>query len=104
MKLITEEIDARLRNPDGRPHLKLFVPWSSGTWLISERDPEEPNLLFGLADLGFGTPEMGYVWLSEIESIIGPGGLKIERDIHFEPKKTLVQYAEEARLNGRIMA
>jgi len=29
--------------------------------------------------------ELGYFQLEELESLVGPGGLKIERDIHFKP-------------------
>lgn len=100
-KLITKEIDAKLCNPDGRPHLKLFAPWGAATWLVSERDDDE---LFGLADMGFECPEMGYFSLFEIENLTGPFGLKIERDLHFQPTMNLEEYADQARANGRIMA
>lgn len=110
MQLITKEIDRKLRNNgatpgDHAPVLKLFNPMGAATWLISERDPENPDILFGLCDLGWGCPEMGSVSLSEIESIRLPFGLKIERDIHFDAGgKTLSQYADEARQLGRISA
>jgi hypothetical protein len=35
----------------------------------------------------FGTcPELGYFVLSELTSVNGPMGLKIERDRHFQPQ------------------
>ena len=115
MKLITKEIDRQLRTygersargidtSDARPALKLFNPCGAATWLISERDPENPDILFGLCDLGFGTPELGSLSLSEIESIRLPFGLKIERDIHWTPSATLSEYADKARKEGRIVA
>lgn len=100
MKLITKEIERKLANPDGRPHLKLFAPWGAATWLISEKDGDE---LFGLADLGFGCPELGYLSLSELEGVRGPGGLRIERDLHFTPAMSLVEYADKARAEGRLV-
>jgi hypothetical protein len=114
-KLITKDIDRRLRaagqlHAEGRdtshlkPVLKLFNPCGAATWLISERDPEDDDILFGLCDLGFGTPELGNVRLSELEATRLPFGLKIERDTSFEADKSLVEYADEARANGRIAA
>ena len=42
-------------------------------------------LFYGLVE-GFET-EWGYFSLDELESVNGPFGLKIERDLHFEPRK-----------------
>jgi hypothetical protein len=114
-KLITAEIDRKLRangalaaaggNTDAtRPVLKLFNPCGAATWLISERDPEEPDILFGLCDLGHGFPEIGRVSLAEIEALRLPYGLRIERDIHFRATKSLIEYADEAREIGHINA
>lgn len=86
------------------PVVKLFCPWGAATWLLSELDPDEPDIAFGLCDLGMGSPELGSVRLSEIAAIRGPGGLTIERDQHFTPTKSLTAYAAEARLAGRIVA
>lgn len=114
-KLITKEIDAQLLangqraleglNTDNtKPVLKLFNPCGAATWLISERDPEEPDLLFGLCDMGFGCPEIGRVSLAELEALRLPFGLRIERDIHFKADKSLIEYADEARAAGSIAA
>lgn len=86
---------------DYMPVVKLFAPNAAMTWLISECDND--GLAFGLADLGFETPEMGYISLDEIFSV-RIGGLFIEQDLFFKPKKTLSQYADEARKKGRIIA
>ncbi|MEM9167931.1 MAG: DUF2958 domain-containing protein [Planctomycetota bacterium] len=61
--------------------VKLFTPWTNWTWWIAEFDGED--ICFGLVQ-GFET-ELGYFSLKELEAIRGPGGLKIERDLHFEP-------------------
>jgi hypothetical protein len=47
--------------PDVFPVVKLFVPWGAATWLLSELDPEDEDIAFGLCDLGFGCPELGSV-------------------------------------------
>ena len=42
-----------LDEPDHMPVVKLFTPDANCTWLISELDPDDPDLAFGLCDLGF---------------------------------------------------
>ena len=66
-------------HPDPEPVVKIFDPSGSATWLISESDPEDPDRLFGLCDLGMGYPELGYVLRSELESAKGRFGLGLER-------------------------
>jgi hypothetical protein len=73
---------------------------SSG--ILTEIDPEDPDIAFGLCDLGFGYPELGSVSLSELESVRGQLGLPIERDLYFTPTKTLSAYADEAPAHGGI--
>ncbi len=109
MILIPDDIRARLlangaaeRQTDHVPVVKLFNPCGAATWLITEMMPDEPDILFGLCDLGFGCPELGYVSLAELECVRGPLGLGIERDLHFEARFPLSVYAEAARLEGRI--
>lgn len=84
------------------PVVKLFTPDASCTWLLTELDPEEPDLAFGLCDLGMGSPEMGNVLVSELETVRGRLGLPVERDLHFKASKSLTAYADEARKLGRI--
>ncbi len=87
---------------DFEPVVKMFVPWGAATWLLTEAAPD--GLAFGLCDMGFGQPELGYVSLDEVASIRGPGGITVEQDIHFEADKTLSGYAEAAQKLGRIDA
>ena len=90
MKLITEDIRAKLlanwcdENDEHKPVVKLFNPAGAATWLITEMDSENNDILFGLCDLGMGFPELGYVSLKELESVKVFAGLGIERDIHFD--------------------
>lgn len=89
---------------DPRPLVKLFTPDAGATWLLTELDPDDPDLAFGLCDLGLGSPELGYVRLSELATVRGRLGLPVERDLHFRADKSLGDYADEARRHGRITA
>ena len=109
MKLLTKTQRAQLlangrdRDRDHRPVVKFFDPTGAATWLFTELDPEDGDTLFGLADLGFGSPELGYSSLAEIASVRCRFGLGIERDLYFNPKHSLSVYAEAARAAGRIV-
>ena len=109
MELATPELREQLiangRNPgrDRVPLVKWFNPTGAGTWLIVDADPEDPDIHFGLIDLGFGTPELDSVRLSELEAFEGPFGLGIERDLWFEPVYPISVYAEAARHAGHIV-
>ena len=61
------------------PVVKLFTPWGSATWLLSEIDPDEQDIAFGLCDLGVGTPELGSVSIAELLALKGPMGLETMR-------------------------
>ena len=119
MKLLTQEHRRRLlangrwnqarskqelQPDDFRPVVKFFCPWGSATWLITELDPNEPDIAFGLCDLALGTPEVGRLRLSELCALHGPSGLRIERDRRFRATKTLSAYAAEAQLYRRVLA
>lgn len=81
---------------DLTPVVKLFSPVGSATILVSEKDPEG-GLSFGIVDLGFGSPEMGYLDLDEVLSVQLPHGLRMEQDVYWKADKSLSQYASEAR-------
>lgn len=111
-KVLTEQLlaNGRTTRRDGHgdealdfnPVVKLFTPDAQCTWLLTELDPDG-GLAFGLCDLGLGEPELGYVSLIELSSVRGKFGLPVERDLHFEPNKSISAYAEEARANRRIV-
>ena len=70
---------------DPTVYMKLFTPWSSWSWYITEGEDRDGDfLMFGYV-IG-QEREWGYISLNELSSITGPYGLKIERDIHFTPK------------------
>lgn len=87
---------------DPLPVVKFFDPSGAATWLVTEMMPAEPDILFGLCDLGMGYPELGYVSLAELQGVRGGLGLGIERDLHFDARFPLSVYAEAARIAGRI--
>jgi hypothetical protein len=111
MQILTAEIRAQLRansearntpGHDPRPALKLFNPLGAATWLATELD-EDGDTLFGLADLGFGCPEMGYFSLAEIAGVHLPFGLTIERDMAFTTPHPLSRWVEVSRAAGSLL-
>ena len=109
MKLLTKALREKLLangarpGADHKPPCKLFNPNGAATWLVSELDPEDPDIAHCLADLGMGYPEIGSVRISELAAFRGRFGLGIERDLHFRPKHAMSIYAEAARAAGRIV-
>jgi hypothetical protein len=62
---------------------KFFTPWAAWTWYMVEYDASE-RLAFGFVTSNLCPEgELGYFSLDELESIKGPFGLKIERDLHY---------------------
>jgi len=107
MKLLTKELRGklpRLYSQDSKggkavAYLKLFTPSSSWSWyategesVLDEQSREVDYRFFGLVD--GHCKELGYFSLSELESVNGPMGLPIERDLHWNPK-TLEEVAPE---------
>lgn len=108
-KLLTKPIiqklleNSRNETKDGMKPVVKFFGGSACTWLITEMD--EDQIMFGLCDLGFGEPELGYVSLEELMAArFLPFKLPVERDRYFTATKTLTEYADEARECGRIKA
>jgi len=118
MKLLTKDIHKTLvangkqqdplrgteKEMDFYPVVKLFTPDANCTWLLTELETQDPDIAFGLCDLGMGFPELGSVRISEIENLRGQMGLPVERDLHFKADKPLSVYAREASNLGHIKA
>lgn len=117
MTLLTSDLRAALRanalaradairsgapEPDPAPIVKFFNPLGAATWLATELDADD-DTLFGLADLGFGCPELGSFSLSEIASVRLAFGLAIERDLAFISDVPLSVWADTARRKGSII-
>lgn len=104
MKLLTEEIRKKLpklyeqdgKGGDAIVYLKMFTPDSSWTFFATEFDGED--MFFGLVD--GHEKELGYFSLKELQSVKGPLGLPIERDLYWKPK-TLREIAPELFLKDK---
>lgn len=70
------------KGSDALALVKFFTPDSSWSWFASEFDGED--IFYGLV-VGLEV-EFGYFSLNELQSVRGPWGLPIERDLFFEPK------------------
>ena len=107
MKLLPKEIRGKLpplysqdsKGGKAVVYTKYFTPSSNWTWYVTEGEPvtddsgkEVDYRFFGLVD--GHCKEFGYFSLSELESVNGPMGLPIERDLHWQPK-TLEEIAPE---------
>jgi Protein of unknown function (DUF2958) len=109
MELMPAELRQRLlangavrSETDHIPVVKFFDPCGAATWIITEM-MSDGDSLFGIADLGFGCPELGYLSLAELKSVRGRFGLGIERDLHFVARFPLSVYAEAAKRHQRIV-
>ena len=102
MQLMTKEIVQKLpkirSTGDSDPSdidvvVKFFTPWSNWTWYATEGEKMEDGdwIFYGLVE-GFET-ELGQWRLSDLQSITGPLGLKIERDKGFTGKLSEVMVA-----------
>jgi hypothetical protein len=87
---------------DPVPVVKLFTPDANATWLLTEIDPDNEDIAFGLCDLGLGFPELGSVSLSELATVRGRLGLPVERDQHFGERRPISVLAKLARRAARI--
>lgn len=88
-KLLTQKIAKRLppldlaidQGMDAVAQVKFFTPDSGWTWYATGYDGKD--IFYGLV---FGVEEeLGTFSLSEFESVRGPWGLLIERDLCFKP-------------------
>ena len=90
MKLLTKEIEKKLPRLYSQEKVenpviivKFFCPWNQWKWLSYEGEKQENGdwLFFGMVH--GDEHEIGYFSLSDLESVTGPFGLKIERDLYF---------------------
>ena len=88
---------------DFEPVVKLFNPCGAATWLLTEIDPDDETVAWGLCDLGMGFPEFGTVSLTELAAFRGRLGLGIERDLHFKARGPISAYIEAATKADRIV-
>lgn len=107
MKLITKELEKEFENypigsQDGlggkaKVIAKFFNPTGVGTWLITEASKLENGdyEMFGYCHLGDDEmAELGYVYLSQLESLKLPFGLSVERDLYIPKDCDLIKAME----------
>lgn len=80
---------------DHVPVVLLHLPFSKVRWLLTEVEPEDPDIAFGLCDLGVGFPELGSVWLPELVDL-RHGHLRVVQDTCFATSKPLSWWVWEA--------
>jgi len=88
MNLMTKEIERQMppigsqqNVEDPLCRVKYYAPWKKFVWYGFEYDPEE-QLFYGIDGL---SGNLGYFELGELESIEGPDGEPIKRDLAFIP-------------------
>lgn len=70
------------RESNPKVSCKFFLPMTKWSWYGIEFDGED--LFFGYVVGEYN--ELGYFRLSELNSVEGPYGLKVERDLYFNPQ------------------
>jgi len=71
--------------------VKIFNPQGAGYWFILNSDPQDPDYLWAIVDLGYGA-EVGSVSRTDLETYRGRFGLGFERDLSFDPVNALELY------------
>ena len=71
--------------------------------VLTEIDPEDETVAWGLCDLGMGFPEFGTVSLTELAEYRGRLGLGIERDLYFKARGPISAYIDAAAKADRIV-
>ena len=92
MKLLTKEITKKAQEQYDKGSdmeqmvvAKFFNPVGSWTWYLMNLDPEDSDYAWGIVN-GHAV-EMGAFGIKELEELQLPLGMKIERDLYFEPMK-----------------
>ena len=110
--LFTEEQYKRLiengsianMDKDHAPVVMLTLPFTACVWLLSELDPDNPDIAFGLCDLGMGFPELGSVSISEIQSVKHPVfKTGVFNNPEFKAAYPMSAYAAAARSHQEIV-
>jgi hypothetical protein len=94
MKLMTKELEERFEEVGSQESekdpiiiAKYFNPMGQGNWYATEYDPKT-KIFFGYVSIfGDWNDEWGSFSLEELESVKGPFGLGIERDLYFREKR-----------------
>jgi hypothetical protein len=116
MKLITDDQQAQLRanglaareafgrgiDIDQMPVVKLYTPDAHAIWLLAYLNPHGGDRAYGLYDIGDGHPDLGYLYLFELEQ--PQTALNVVCDLDFVATKPLSAYAKEAWAHRHIIS
>lgn len=109
MKLLTDEIRIKLEENGRKQHAvkgtqdeidfvlvaRLYTPLMNTVWLLTEIDPEDADMVFGLEDSGDGSHELQYVSLMELENRFAQQSVRRDKD--FRTEEPLSRFVERAR-------
>ena len=90
---------ARGEDHDPYPVVKMLAPDAPAIWLLTELDPDDPDLAYGVCDLGLGAPKLDYVRLSDLAASLGQS---IQCDTAFVADRPLSAYLRDAQMLGSI--
>ena len=109
MNLIPSELRVRLLENGARtasdathdpaPVVRLHAPDARASWLLTELDSDDPDLAYGLCDLGLGAPKLDHVRLSRLAELAGNA---VVCDTAFVARQSLSGYLRDARAAGAI--
>lgn len=92
MDLMTKALEAEFKKIGCQENVKdplvvahFFNPCGAGDWWATEYDPETREFFGYVSIFRDHNDEWGPFSLDELESVKGPLGIGIERDLHFEP-------------------
>ena len=101
--LLTGEEIAQLRR-NGREDdpipVALLRAYNGWAWLLAAQDPEYPDKVLGIADLGIEQPELGYISLARLADI--EMRMPIERDKKVKLDQPLSLYMSGASKDGKL--
>lgn len=86
------------RDPD--PVVRLHVFGTNASWLLTELDPDDADLAWGLCDEGLGSPRLDHVRLSDLVALFGD---ELRLDTEFASRQSLSSYGDEAKARGTIV-
>jgi len=84
------------------PVVKLHLPGMDCAWLLTELDPDDPMMAYGLGDLGTHQPHMGSIDLANLRTLKLPLNVALEQDEEFIGLYPISVYARAADECGLI--
>jgi ppGpp synthetase/RelA/SpoT-type nucleotidyltranferase len=85
--------------------VKVFNPYGRGRWYLINQDPNDPDYIWAIVDLGMGV-DVGSVSLSELQGVrmrVYGYGMPLEKDRGFRPTNAMMVY-EGISESGRTFA